>query len=150
MSVPPPSVVGTMTQTHPWRTLRDQWPHVDLYYADLPEGTWGLSDGRTIWLSDTLSQAERRCTVMHEIVHMELGQHECQDPAVEAVVHREVARRLIPWERLASALLWARDELELADELWVDVETVQVRLEHLHPSERAKLRAMVAARAEWS
>lgn len=125
------------TTPHPWRLLRDDWPHVDLHYAELPAGTWGLSDGRTIWLDEGLSQAERRCTLMHELVHMERGERSCQDDATETHVHVLVARRLIPLALLLSAIVWARDVLELADELWVDVETVQARLDHLHPAERA-------------
>lgn len=139
-----------MKHPHPWHLLRDRWPQVDVHYAPLPAGTWALSDGRSIWLDDGLSQAERRCTLMHEIVHLELGQHTCQDEATERAVHAEVARRLISWERLRSGLLWARTVEELAEELWVDVETAQARLEHLHPSERIKLVELARARQEWA
>lgn len=140
MSVLARSVTDIMkSHPHPWRVLRDDWPHVDLHYATLPDGTWGLSDGHTIWLDEGLSQAERRCTLMHELVHLERGEHSCQDEATEEAVHALVARRLIPWALLASAVVWAEDILELADELWVDVETVEARLAHLHPSERIQL-----------
>lgn len=148
--MPAHSVVGIMKHPHPWRVLRDDWPHIDLHYAVLPPGVWGLSDAHTIWLDDGLSQAERRCTLMHELVHREQGHEECQDEATEAAVHREVARRLIPLRLLESAMLWAQDILELADELWVDVETAQTRLDHLHPSERIQLLEVAQARGEWS
>ena len=44
----------------------------------------------------------------------------------------------VPDER--AALAWAHNLDEAADELWVDVETLEVRLAHLHPSERHYLR----------
>lgn len=139
-----------MKHPHPWRVLRDHWPHIDLHYADLPPGVWGLSDASTIWLDEGLSQAERRCTLLHEIIHRERGDDQCQDEATEAAIQVEVARRLIPYAVLESALLWARDVLELADELWVDVETAQARLDHLHPSERVRLLELARARQEWA
>ena len=61
-------------------------------------------------------------------------------------MHQAVARRLIPFEALLDAARWARNVHELADELWVDEDTVRVRLAHLHPSERMKIMAMRAER----
>lgn len=135
-----------MKHPHPWRRLREVWPHLDLVFADLPAGTWGLSTPEAIWLDRGLSQAERRCTLEHELVHREWGHVGCQDAATEAAVHRVVARRLVPYALLASALPWAATVEELAEELWVDEETVRVRLAHLHPSERVKLLALLEDR----
>lgn len=89
-----------------------------------------------------MTQAERRSTLAHELVHLERG------PAVrgyvewdEREVSKEAARRLLPGIReVGEALAWSLDLTEAADELWVDVGTLRVRLEHLHPAERAYLK----------
>ena len=46
---------------------------------------------------------------------------------------------------LGEALAWSLDPHEVADELWVDVPTVEARLRHLHPSEVHYLRRRLAA-----
>ena len=127
---------------HPWRELR-ALAHVVVHYDDLRPGVWGATDGHArIWLDRHLGQVERRCTLAHELEHIRRGHTGCQADAVEADVHRTVARRLIPFDALLDALRWARSLHELADELWVDEDTVLARLAHLHPSERTKVVAL--------
>lgn len=126
---------------NPWRRLR-ALTHVQLEWHD--DGPMGESDFErgTISLRRGLSQAERRCTVLHEALHHERG------PALSTLVEREeqrvdkeCARLLLPdvhW--VGEALAWARDLEEAADELWVDHDTLLTRLENLHPSELHYLR----------
>ncbi|MFQ6170401.1 ImmA/IrrE family metallo-endopeptidase [Oryzobacter sp. R7] len=120
---------------HPWRELRRQ-EHLTVAFVDLEPGVWGLTAGDWIYLDSRLLQVERRCTLAHELEHTRRGHQGCQPPAVEADVHRVVARRLIPFERLLIGLKWARDEVELADELWVDIDTLHARLDGLTDGER--------------
>ena len=127
---------------HPWRVLgrRPDWT---LVWALLPAEILGVTcwATRTITLDRRLSQAERRTTLAHELVHVERG------PAVrghvgwdERQVEMETARRLIGIRELGEALAWSRDPWEVADELWTTPALVRVRLEHLHPAERHYLR----------
>lgn len=89
-------------------------------------------------------QAERRCTATHELIHAERGDTTC-DPSV----HQEAARRLIDIKALGEALAFYDGDLhQVADELWVDHETLAVRLNHLHPSERGYLRRRMSMREE--
>ena len=120
---------------HPWRELRRQ-EHLTVAFVPLQPGVWGLTAGDQIFLDDKLLQVERRCTLEHELEHKARGHQGCQPPAVEADVDRVVSRRLIPIERLLAGLRWAHDELELADELWVDVDTLYARLANLDDRER--------------
>ena len=39
----------------------------------LPAGIAGLTDGHTIWLNPNLTPAGRRCTLAHELIHIERG-----------------------------------------------------------------------------
>ena len=67
----------------------------------------GLQQGRRIWLCRTLTQAERRCTLTHELVHRERGPVP-RDPAAAAAEERAVdeiaARRLITLGSLVDGL----------------------------------------------
>lgn len=127
---------------HPWRVLREKFPDAEVRHTDvLPATVLGVTDGDDVWLARDMLQVERRCTLTHEIVHLERGHRGCQPPAVEADVERESARRLVPLRALGEALAWAHDEAEAADELWVDVATLRARLDGLAPEEIAYLRA---------
>lgn len=133
---------------HPWRALRAlvEWTYDT---GALPEGTLGVTDfeARTITLAHGLTQAERRATIAHEVLHVERGPTvDSLEAREERWVEQEAARRLISYEALAHAVLWAHTVEELADELWVDVDTVLCRLRHLHPSERTKLTAALRSR----
>jgi hypothetical protein len=120
---------------HPWRAIRDraditvQWLRRD----DLL-GTW-CERTKTITLHPDQNQAERRCTAAHELLHAERGDTSC-----DWRTHRDAARLLIDVHDLGEALAYYGDDLtQVAEELWVDEDTLRVRLDHLHPSERGYL-----------
>ena len=83
-----------------------------------------------------LTQAQRRAALLHELEHLAHG------PAVVGYVEQDekatrerAARWLIPLENLGDALVWANDDHELAEELWVDLGTVRTRLSTLTAEE---------------
>lgn len=124
---------------NPWAALRDL-AHIRLRFThhELPEGTLATYDHDTavITMRHGMSQAQRRSVLAHELVHHDRGPvPRWQTPREERAVSREAARRLIAFEDLARAMVWAGDEHELADELWVDVPTAIARLEALTPGE---------------
>lgn len=142
MSVVAPTV---HTVIHPWRLLHEA-EHVMLEWHD------GGPMGRAHYATDTISirrgltWAQRRCTVVHELLHLRRGAPArgwtAQD---EHRVRRETARILIPdVHALGEALAWSSDEHEAADELGVDVPVLQCRLRHLHPAERGYLSERLA------
>lgn len=133
---------------HSWRRLRGL-PDWLLRWRRLPGAVEALTDhaSRTIWMDPRLLQVERRCAIAHELEHVARGPVP-PDPVLaareEAAIDRAVARRLIPLEALGEALAWSRHLDEVADELWVDRPTLEVRLASLHPAERAHLRRRLA------
>jgi Zn-dependent peptidase ImmA (M78 family) len=133
---------------HPWRTLCETLPLFDVRFTSMPDGYDGSLDleNRIIWIERRLSQAQRRWTLTHELVHQERGHDGHCDERVEESVDAEAARRLIELEDLADAAVWARTLYELAAELWVPPIAVVVRFDHMHPAERAYLRRRVAAK----
>jgi hypothetical protein len=118
---------------------------------DLPTcGHWD-PDARTIYLRRGLTQRQRRAVLAHEVEHasnddrvlLDAVLHARRERATDAVA----ARRLIPIELLAHAAVWTGNERELADELWVDVHTVRVRLATLTAAERRALERAVSVRS---
>ena len=63
-----------------------------------------------------------------------------RDPRLWAAAFEyPAARRLIKMEHLLDALAWTEHLEELADELWVDLDTLMARLDGLTPEERAQI-----------
>lgn len=122
---------------HPWRVLGRHWPYVVVEHTDdLPPGHQADTNGvDEIRMRRRLLQVERRCSLTHELIHLEHGHTGACTPAVEAAVDEEAARRLIPWERLLAAVRWARSESELADELWVTDRILHARVAELRADE---------------
>ena len=131
---------------HPWRTLRGM-PDVTVHLRrDLPVGVRAATDGQQILMSSRLLQRERRAALAHELEHIRHCRVVDCTHRDEVFIRQAAARRLIDIEQLAKALVWTQDVDELAEELWVDVDTVRTRLEHLHPAERLHLRRRLAER----
>jgi hypothetical protein len=137
-----------MSRYSPWRQLRSL-PGLRLDFTD-DEALLDEADGRyyhhvkRILMSKGLLQVERRCILAHELAHALRGDLPCGDARLderqEAAVEQWAARRLIELPALADALRWSDDLDEVADELWVTPDLLQVRLQHLHPSEAGWLR----------
>lgn len=132
---------------HPWRRFREQVGWL-IGWADLPDGIWAFSDHeqQIVVMDRRLTQAQRRCTIAHEVEHFDVPTPESPVLAarLEQQIDQKVARRLIPLDRLGDALAWSHTIAEAAGELWVDVPTLRTRLEHLHPAERAYLNQRLA------
>jgi len=133
---------------NPWRHLAATHPglHVDCR-ADLRPGRMGawLTTGE-VALSRLLGQAERRCTITHETVHVERGPVST-DPRLaareEAVVDEIAARRLIPLDDLIDAIRWGQGNPD-CEELWVDLPTLQARVRTLTEAEQAQISEALA------
>lgn len=137
---------ATMSQRwHPWRHAADHYPHVVINCRrELPEHTWGLTSfpEQKIWLCNRLRQVHRRCTLTHELIHLERGAMPTDPRAVareERIVDDLAARRLITFGDLVDGLRWTRDPGELAEALWVDSPTLRTRMAGLDPIEVAEL-----------
>lgn len=130
-----------MTDYSPWGALA-QLSDVQLRFQDLPDalGYWDPAS-RTIVLDRNQTQAERRCTLAHELEHLERGDENVEHVSPVLAARQEIAactraaRRLIPLDDLIEALLWSQDEQELAEELNVDEDTIRVRLLTLSEAE---------------
>jgi Zn-dependent peptidase ImmA (M78 family) len=98
-----------------------------------------------IALRSDSSAAQRRCTLAHELVHLDRGVTECGPWAAreETLVHAEAARRLIRALELEAALRELGGDADLAAlarALDVDRQTARLRLLLVGPDERRRLR----------
>ena len=115
---------------HPWRTLREQFPNVDVFFIRLPDGVDGYTNGKVILLDESLNQVQRRCTLTHELWHLRRGILPA-DAREERICDDLAARELITLDRLIDGFRWTREPILLAKHLWVDMPTLHVRLENL-------------------
>lgn len=125
-----------MQVVNPWEKLVTHHPHVRVEYQTLPGNQCGKTNGHTIILDKNLSQAQRRSTLMHELIHLERGIFTCNHKE-EHIVDKISAVRLIELDNLVEALLWTGGKVtqEAADELWVDYYTLEKRIENLTSKE---------------
>ncbi len=128
---------------HPWRQLRDH-PQIDLAWRRLP-GRRGVvaADGLIILNPDQM-QSERRCALAHELAHVELGHLGGCSSGEEHAARQLAARWLIDLPELLDALRWADDLPTVADELWVDQDTLMARLDGLTDDERMQIARLYA------
>lgn len=103
--------------------------------ALLPDGVdaYYYPDIDTIVLDERLTQAQKRCTLMHELVHRMLQDDgdlpEQYDARQERRCRALTARFLIDIFDLGEALQWSDDPHELAEHLVVDLDTLDDRLD---------------------
>jgi len=152
----PPSATLRMPATpyDPWQDAHQNWPDTQVVIERMAGDLLGevRDGGRLIALRAGTSYAQRRCTLTHELVHLERGLLECGPWAQreELLVHDEVARRLILLGALAAAIRMsgtAEDLPALAQSLDVDTETLQLRFARLDRSERRMLRRSLVLQA---
>ncbi len=142
----------------PWADLRQNWPQVRLVIEPMTGDLLGevRDDGRLIALRAGTSAAQRRCTLTHELVHLERGILDCGPwlQREEGQVHAEVSLRLIPLTSLIAAIRGlggADDTAAIAQWLEVDSETLAVRLSRIDRAERRALHRSLARQTPlWS
>lgn len=90
---------------HPWRHLRDDHPHIHVTYPTGETGCLGRWTAEGIRINGLSTQRERRCTLTHEIVHVERGPVSSDLRLAmreEEIVERITAQRLIELDRLVD------------------------------------------------
>jgi hypothetical protein len=129
----------------PWRHARRLGVRVIERPLPGPLRAFWHSPSRTVVLEESLSFREKRCSLAHEVVHVE-RRDECSQPAaVEAEVHLVAARRLIDLVALARVLSWTHEPRIVADELCVDEPTLECVLASLSDDEVEHLNRVLVA-----
>ncbi|WP_288337880.1 hypothetical protein [uncultured Gordonia sp.] len=134
---------------HPWREARRR-SHLDIEFVELEDDHRGCINGNRITIGIDDPQAQRRCTLTHELVHDErrvFPRDRVLRAREELTVERIASRRLIQLEALVDALLWSRDARETAAELWVDVPMLVAFVRSMTDDERAWVSEQLEGRA---
>jgi hypothetical protein len=148
MTIPRPSA---SRRYDPWGDLAARWPDVQVVHAPMSGRLLGELRYPTITLRASSSSAQLRCTLAHEIVHLDRGIGECGPWAAreEAAVHAEAARRLIDLGELVEAARVLGDDAgagAMAGALDVDTETLVTRIQGLTRRERAVVNDVLSER----
>ncbi|MGC5249552.1 hypothetical protein ACPXB3_21815 [Gordonia sp. DT219] len=123
---------------HPWREARRRL-HLTIDLVELPDDHRGCINGNRITIGVDDPQAQRRCTLTHELVHDErrvFPRDRVLRAREELTVERIAARRLIQLDELVDVLCWTRRTEEVAEELWVDVPMLVALAQSLTDRER--------------
>lgn len=80
--------------------------------------------------------AQRRCSLAHELEHLDRGDDACLDDRAENMIRLSVARKLIPWHDLIDGVAAGLTADDLADALAVTEEVLTDRIRFLHPAEK--------------
>src|SRR4051812_23963113 len=100
-----------MQSYDPWHALAAEFRQARVVYDDLPPRRRGEVDFRThtITLQRRLDPTAQRCTLAHELVHLERGPVVMwHAPREERAVAAIAARRLVSIDSLAEALRWSQ------------------------------------------
>lgn len=123
-------------------------PWLLLAQSDLTLIRWAIPERgryyhheRVIVIRRELLLVEEREVLFHELVHARRGDLFCDDKT-ERSVDREAARWAMPMSALLEALVGARSYTEVADTLKTTERLLMVRLNALHPSERAAVQRL--------
>ncbi|MBM7795808.1 hypothetical protein JOD50_000760 [Pseudoglutamicibacter cumminsii] len=100
----------------PWSAANERGVIV-IEDCTLPAGVKGMTDGRRIvYLSEALrTEIDRRCTLTHELIHIEQGHVGSQPAAIEHAVRRATALRLVPACLYREGIQWTPHLSELAE-----------------------------------
>jgi hypothetical protein len=128
----------------PYRAIEEDLPHVTLVRTRLPKGhAWWVPSEDAIVVDDRLDQAQERTAGAHEYEHAAAG-----DVAVdliffsrkqEARARRRADRKLIRLPDFVDALLWCRNDQELAQELVVTPDVLERWWGRLTPAQRGRV-----------
>jgi len=138
----------------PWADVAERHPGVHVHRCAIApvNGAWVASE-RIILLSDELDMAGRRCTLAHEIAHIDL-RHAAQSGWFGTRSERDAdrlaaARLLEDVDEIADALCVHPLHPELAAEhLGVTVRVLRRRLANLTATEKEHVEQRLAARED--
>lgn len=136
---------------NPWDDLAKRYPGIHVEWTPLaPSRAAWVPQERMILIDASLSKAERRCALAHELAHID-----AKDSATglcwfagrqETFADKLAARRLIDIDDLAQVARWTSVTSEAAEALDVTLDVLVLRCRTLWPAERGILNRTLALR----
>jgi Zn-dependent peptidase ImmA (M78 family) len=134
----------------PWRDAAERHAelHVEVCTTSPISGAW-VRDAAVVFIGRHLDPVQRRCTLAHELAHVDLVHSATGQPILDArlevAADALAAARLIPLpELIAAAPVYPDDPAGLASCLCVTERVLQLRVARLDRPERAALEAALA------
>lgn len=131
---------------NPWADAAERYPRIHIERADVTpfHAAW-MPTERVILIQHTLTKAERRCALAHELAHLDTGDRSnamCWfDRRQESNADKLAARRLVDLADLVDVFRWCSTPGEAAAELEVTLAVIALRAQTMHPAERHALLA---------
>ncbi|MCU1677671.1 MAG: hypothetical protein JWM93_2429 [Frankiales bacterium] len=123
---------------NPWAVLADTDLVLDRQHIE-ELGRYYAAE-RAIVVRRGLLLVEERSVLWHELAHWIRGDRRCDSGTRDEVACDRLAARLaVPVEALIAAWRVSQDVHEVADMLKVTPQLLQVRLDHLHAGEQARV-----------
>lgn len=137
---------------NPWHALASDWPKVPIFIRVLPD-KWGQTiwegDRASIELAHDLGPVQQRCTLAHELHHLEAGKPCSSFCGInERDVVEATARWLLPDLAVIGRALASADMARAADRLDVTVTVLNDRLVCLSEMEQRKLATLIKQGSE--
>ncbi|WP_375483235.1 ImmA/IrrE family metallo-endopeptidase [uncultured Jatrophihabitans sp.] len=127
---------------NPWLDAARRYPlvHIEWHPIAPLHAAWCPSTD-VILVDESISKAERRCALAHELAHMDAGDTGTSvcwfESRMESAADKLAARRLVDAHQLAEVVRWAQDGREVAAELDVTPTFLKLRWRWMAPWERA-------------
>jgi Zn-dependent peptidase ImmA (M78 family) len=134
----------TSGEYDPWWDAAERYPavHIEWHRIAPAHAVWVPSEG-VILVDESISQAERRCALAHELAHLDVDDVATElcwfSVRQETNADRLAARRLVDIHRLADVMRFCDDPREVAAELDVTLNVLAIRTSKMHPAERGVL-----------
>lgn len=125
----------------PWKVV-EAHPYIAVELREFETISGATNGVDRIYLDPRLLQVERRCTLTHELVHIDRQHTRCQPLTIERQVRHTAARLLVNVQDLRREMRWARNHAELAAELVITPRVLSDRLECLTEAELAWLQGV--------
>lgn len=115
----------------PLDDLAARYPRVVLDTAVLSPAHAALVGDRLLLVDASLDARQRRCSIAHEIAHLDLAHTMTVNRAFarrqEIEADRLASTRLISFEQLREAVRWCTGERDLAEQLQVSEQALSLR-----------------------
>jgi len=134
-----------MQMYDPLEDLSVRYPQVTLATAAIRPAHAALVGGCLLLVDASLDARQRRCSIAHEIAHLDLAHTATGNRAFarrqEVEADRLASTRLISFEQLREAVRWCTDERDLAEQLQVSEQALSIRRTLLSAEEISDLHA---------
>jgi hypothetical protein len=122
-------------KVNPWLRLAEDWPQMPVTFLDLGSihrhgvTRWYEGQPVALMLHYQLTQVQRRCTLAHELEHLDRGAPcDTLKASIERRVITATAKYLLPDLDMLADMLAVYDLRRAADELWVTFPVLVDRL----------------------